>query len=106
MNESNIIKLPKFNGKKEFFPVWSSQFNATCSVKRCVETLDLNIKKKLPTSEVEAFDATTSDGKETKKARVQNALAMSYLMLVMELPKDGSSCQVIFFDHQQLPSTT
>ena len=64
MNENNIIKLPKFNGKKEFFLVWFSQFNATCSVKGCAEALGLNIKKKLPASEREACDATTCDGKE------------------------------------------
>ena len=63
MNESNIIKL-KFNRKKSAFPVWFSQFNATCSVKGCVEALDLNFKKSLPTSEAEALDAATSDGKE------------------------------------------
>ena len=57
MNESNIIKLLKFNGKKEAFPVWFSQFNAMCSVKGCTEALDLNIKTKLPDSEAEVFDA-------------------------------------------------
>ena len=69
MNESNIIKLQKFNGKKEAFPVWLSQFNATCSVKGCPEALDLNIKTQLPDSKAEAFDAGTSDGKEKKKAK-------------------------------------
>ena len=79
MNKSNIIKLPRFDGKKEAFAVWFSQFNATCSVKGCVEALDLNIKKKLYASKAEAFDAIPSDGKEKKKAKVQNALAMSHL---------------------------
>ena len=67
MNESNIIKLPKLNGKKEAFPVWLGQFNTTCSVKGCVEALDLNIKKKLPASEAEALDISTSYGKSRRK---------------------------------------
>ena len=58
MNESNIIKLPKFNGKREAFPVWFSQFNATCSVKGCLGALNLNFKKSLPASEAETLDAT------------------------------------------------
>ena len=83
MNESNIIKLPKFNGKKEAFPVWISQFEATCSVKGCVEALNLNFKKSLPADEAETLDAATSDGKAKKKAKVQNTLAMSHLMLAL-----------------------
>ena len=53
----------------------------------CTEALDLNIKMKFPDSKAEAFDAGTSDGKEKKKAKIQNALAMSYLTLAMESPK-------------------
>ena len=63
MNESNTIKLPKFNGKKEAFAVWISLFNATCSVKGCVEALDFDFKKKLPANKAKVFNATTSDGK-------------------------------------------
>ena len=51
MNEGNIIKLPKFSGKKEAFAVWTSQFNATWSVKGCVEAFDLIFKKKFPANE-------------------------------------------------------
>ena len=87
MNKSNIIKLPEFNGKKRAFPVWFSQSNATCSVKGCIEALDLNIEKKLPVGEAEAFDTTVGDGKEKKKVKVQNALVMRYLTLAMESSK-------------------
>ena len=55
-----------------------------CSVKKCVEALDLNFKKKLPPNKAEALDANTSDGKEQKKAKGQNTLAMSGLILAME----------------------
>ena len=47
----------------------------------------MNFKKKSPASKAEAVDATTSDGKEKKKAEVQNTLAISYLTLSMELLK-------------------
>ena len=70
INESNIIKLTKFNGKKEAFAIWFSQFNMACSVKGCIEALDLNFKKKFPPSEAEAFGGVTSDGKENNKAKV------------------------------------
>ena len=53
-------------------------------MKGCVEALDLNFKKKLPATEAEAFDATTGGGKEKKKSKMKNALAMSYLTLAME----------------------
>lgn len=83
----NVIKLPRFDGKKRHFALWFSMFEAACNVKGCAEALDLSFKAVLPASDSEILDLSTDDGKAKKKAKTQNALAESYLRLALDSPK-------------------
>ena len=73
--KGNVIKLPRFDGKKRQFALWWSMFEAVCNVKGCAEALDLSFKAVLPASDSEVLDIATSEGNAWKKAKMQNALA-------------------------------
>ena len=84
---SDAVRMMQFRGKKEEYGVWNSQFRALCAVKGCAEALEMSFRSTLPASNAETLDPTTDEGKAWKKAKVQNALAMSYLTLAFDSPK-------------------
>ena len=86
-DKGNVIKLPRFDGKKRHFALWWSMFEAACNVKGCAEALELSFKAVLPRSDSEVLDMATNAGKDWKKVKVQNALATSYLRLSLDSPK-------------------
>ena len=83
-DKGNVIKLPRFDGKKRHFALWWSMFEAAFNVKGCAEALDLSFKAVLPASNSTVLDMTTDKGKAWKKAKMQNALAESYLRLSLD----------------------
>ena len=89
LSESNsIAKIKVFDGKKENYAVWRSQFMALCSVKGVRNALDPNFKSELPATEDEVFaDLANNEGAQKKAiAREKNMLAFSYLTLAMGSP--------------------
>ena len=85
-NES-MFQVKPFHGNKQYIPVFWSQFWALCSAKGCAKALSLTIMTKLPASDAATIDVTTATGKACKKAKAQNALPMSYLMLAIDSSK-------------------
>ena len=71
---SDVVRLRKFNGTREDYPVFLSIFEALCGVKKCAEALDPGFASKLPGKESNV--TTDADQIEAKK---QNAMAMSLL---------------------------
>ena len=65
----NVIKLPRFDGKKRHFALWWSVFEAVCNMKGCAEALDLSFKAVLPVSDSEVLNMATNKGKASKKAK-------------------------------------
>ena len=82
--ESSVIRIPKFNGKRENFAVWSSQFVAVCTVKGISEALLESFENELPTSESETLNPSDEGEKKKLEAKVKNNLAMSYLVIASD----------------------
>ena len=84
---TEYIKISKFSGVREDFPVWLSQFKAQCAVKGLSEALDSSFETKLPRTEATVLDETVPDELKQIEALKKNALAVSYLSLAMNSPK-------------------
>ena len=78
---SDVVRLRKFDGRREDCPVFLIIFEALCGVKKCAEALDPGFARKLPAKESDV--TTDADQIEAKK---QNAMAMSLLTLAMDSP--------------------
>ena len=87
MSSSDYIKVSKFSGVREDFPVWLNQFQAQCAVKGIAEALDLSFNSNLPVTEATVLDADNSGKALQIEAKRKNALAVSYLCLAMNSPK-------------------
>ena len=88
MNENNgVMRIPRFSGKKEDFPMWLSQFRAICTVKGVGECFDINWKIQLPAKESTVLDETDATEKKQIEAKKKNNMAFSYATLAMNAPK-------------------
>ena len=88
MNENNgVMRIPRFSGKKEDFPMWLSQFRAICTVKGVGECFDNNWKIQLPAKESTVLDETNATEKKQIEAKKKNNMAFSYATLAMDAPK-------------------
>jgi len=83
-SSEGALRIPKFDGKREAFPVWFSQFNALCAVKGVSEALkpgfDMNLADRYDT----VLNVTIASEKAQAEAKKKNDLAMSFLTLAMD----------------------
>ena len=61
--DSSIVRIPKFDAKRENYAVWISQFTAACAVKGISDALLESFKNELPTSESEQLDLSDESDK-------------------------------------------
>ena len=83
--ESELFKL-RFSGRKEDWPIWSTQFLALAQLKKFKRSL---LGQELPPNEDEDLDEDSSDAETRKKskARTANEKAYSALTLTCSEPK-------------------
>ena len=83
--EAEFIKL-RFSGRKEDWPIWSTQFLALAQLKKFKQSL---MGQELPPDEEEDLDEDSSDAemKRKLKARTANEKAYSALTLTCSEPK-------------------
>ena len=83
-SSEGVLRIPKFDGKRETFPVWFSQFNALCAVKGVSEALKLGFDTNLADRYDTVLDETIPAEKAQAEAKKKNDLAMSFLTLAMD----------------------
>ena len=82
-SSDGVLKIVTFDGKRESFPVWFSQFNALCAVKGVSEALKPGFDGNLANRYNTVLDLTNPAEKAQAAAKKKNDLAMSFLMLAM-----------------------
>lgn len=87
MSTSDYIKVSKFSGKREDYPVWFNQFRAQCAVKGIAEALEPAFDSQLPATEATVLDPSNANQLLQIEAKKKNALTVSYLCLAMNAPK-------------------
>ena len=60
MSTSDYIKVSKFSGKREDYPVWFNQFRAQCAVKGIAEALEPAFDSQLPVTEATVLDPSNA----------------------------------------------
>jgi len=84
MVSDGVIRIPKFNEKREAFPVWFSQVNALCAVKGVNEALKPGCEMNLADRYDTVLDVMIPSKKAQAEAKKKNDLAMSFLTLAMD----------------------
>ena len=83
-SSEGVLRIPKFDGRREKFPVWFSQFNALCAVKGVSEALKPGFETNLANRYDTVLDVTIPAEKAQAEAKKKNDLAMSFLTLAMD----------------------
>jgi hypothetical protein len=81
-SEVKSVRLPMFDGTLDKFPVWWTRFEAFAVVHKFEKAIRVNgPDSDLPTSDSEAIDESTDDGKKKSAAKKRNAIAMAHLSM-------------------------
>jgi hypothetical protein len=85
---TSVEKVPKFNGKKSEFAIWSAKAKSYLAMKFLGPTLFASFKDSLPANEQVEFDLNNKPNELAKnKCKAMNLLAMN-LSTVMTAEND------------------
>ena len=79
------MKMPTFDGTRSKFKLFARKSKAFFTVKNIVDALDeTKMKAALPVSEATVLDITQDAGKNQNRAKMQNAIAMSMFVSMLQ----------------------